>query len=301
VRVVLALGGNALLRRGEQPGWDAQRRALAVAARAVATVARDHEVVITHGNGPQIGWLALREESGSPTGEAATLDVLGAETEGMIGYLLEQELAAELPERPIATLLTRVLVDRGDPAFSHPGKPIGPLYDEAAARRMERERGLRLSPVTGGFRRLVPSPEPLRILELSTIEVLLEAGRVVVCAGGGGIPVAMRPDGACVGVEAVVDKDLTSALLARELACDVLALLTDQAAVYRDWPRREQPIGQIAPSELRRLAFEIGSMAPKVEAACRFVEGTGGRAAIGALEQAAAIVAGVSGTQVVEL
>jgi carbamate kinase len=298
VRIVVALGGNALLRRGERFDYDALRRALAAAAPPIAAVARDHRVVITHGNGPQIGWLALRSESSDhPTG--ATLDVLGAQSEGMIGYLLEQQVGAELPERSLVALLTRVLVDHDDPAFSQPTKPIGTVYDEATARRLETERGWRMGRETSGWRRLVPSPEPRRILELSTIRLLVDAGRVVVCAGGGGIPVALQPDGGVAGVEAVVDKDLTSALLARELECDLLVLLTDVPAVYRDWPQRLEPLGRTTPAELRRLALETGSMGPKVEAACRFVEATGGRAAIGALEQAAALVAGTAGTQVV--
>jgi carbamate kinase len=298
LRVVLALGGNALLRRGERLDYDAQRRAIGDAARVVAAVARDHALVVTHGNGPQIGWLALRAESVAERA-GATLDVLGAESEGMIGYLIEQRLAAELPDRPVAALLTQVAVDPADPAFANPTKPIGPVYDEAEAKRLGTSRGWRTGPDGEGFRRLVPSPEPTRILELSTIRLLLDAGRIVVCAGGGGIPVVLRDDGAVVGVEAVVDKDLTSALLARELGCDLLVLLTDVEAVFRDWPERREPIARATPAELRALALQAGSMAPKVEAACRFVESTGGRAAIGALEHAAALVAGDAGTQVV--
>ncbi|HUP25858.1 MAG TPA: carbamate kinase [Thermoanaerobaculia bacterium] len=298
MRVVLAVGGNALLRRGEPFEYAALRTAIAAAARPIAAVAREHRVIITHGNGPQIGWLALRSEGGGhPSG--ATLDVLGAESEGMIGYLIVQQLSAELPGRPVAVLLTQVVVDPGDPAFSHPTKPIGAVHDEAAARRLETERGWQLGPETGGWRRLVPSPEPRRIVELETIRLLLDADRVVVCAGGGGIPVQLRPDGATVGVEAVVDKDLTSALLARELRTELLVLLTDVEAIYRDWPQRRDPIGRTTPAELRRLSLEEGSMGPKVEAACRFVESTGGRTAIGSVEQAAELVAGTSGTQVV--
>jgi carbamate kinase len=298
VRIVFALGGNALLRRGEPFDYEALRRAIAAAAPPIAAAARGHRVVITHGNGPQIGWLALRSEGGEhPAG--ATLDVLGAQSEGMIGYLIEQQLGAELPDRPVVALLTRVVVDPDDRAFSHPTKPIGAVYDEAAARRLETERGWWLGREAGGWRRLVPSPEPLRVLELPTIRLLLDADRVVVCAGGGGIPVAFRPDGTVGGVEAVVDKDLTSALLARELGCDLLVLLTDVPAVYRDWPQRQEPLGRVAPAELRRLTLERGSMGPKAEAACRFVEGTGGRTAIGAVEQAAELVAGTTGTQVV--
>jgi carbamate kinase len=296
MRVVVALGGNALLRRGERPDVDVQRANVRRAAAAVAALAREHMVVVTHGNGPQVGLLALQSEA--QRGVAPyPLDVLGAESEGLIGYLIEQELARLLPAREIATLLTQVEVDARDPAFAAPSKPIGPVYDQAAARRLARERGFAIAPDGTGFRRVVPSPEPLRIRELRAIEILLDAGVIVVCAGGGGIPVVTAADGGVRGIEAVIDKDLASALLARTLAADALLLLTDVPAVLDGWPDGA-PIRRATPGELRARRFAPGSMAPKVEAACRFVEQGGALAAIGALEDAAELLHGNAGTAV---
>jgi carbamate kinase len=291
VRLVVALGGNALLRRGERPEAEVQRANVRSAARAVAELAREHAVVLTHGNGPQVGLLALHS--------ADPLDVLGAESEGMIGYLVEQEIANALPGRDVATLLTQVEIDPRDPAFAAPTKPIGPVYPEAEARALATTRGWTVGPDGAGFRRLVPSPEPRRIRELRTIELLVEANVIVVCAGGGGIPVAVGPDGSVRGVEAVIDKDLSAALLARELRADALLLLTDVPAVYLDWPEpARRPLAAAQVAELRALRFDPGSMGPKVEAACRFVEATGGLAAIGALADAGRIVRGEAGTRV---
>ena len=303
MRVVIALGGNALLRPGERPEANVQRRNLRAAASALAGIARQHAVVLTHGNGPQIGWLALQAEAAAatPAGQARPdpLDVLGAESEALIGYLIEQELAPLLPGRELATLLTQVEVDPRDPAFAAPTKPIGPLYDEPRARALAAERGYSIAAVTGGFRRVVASPEPLRIRELAVIRRLVEANVIVICAGGGGIPVSVTESGALRGVEAVIDKDLTSALLAVLLGADALLLLTDVAAIYEDWPKpAERPIRRIAPSALRARALPAGSMGPKAEAACRFVERTGKRAAIGALADAARVLAGSAGTTV---
>jgi carbamate kinase len=295
VRLVVALGGNALLRPGEPPEVEVQRANLRGAARAIAPLARDHELVLTHGNGPQIGWLALHAEAASTRPDP--LDVLGAESEALIGYLVEQELAPLLPGREIATLVTLVEVDAADRAFATPTKPIGPRYPEAAARAIARERGWQIAPVEGGFRRVVPSPEPRRIRELGVIRKLAQSGVVVVCAGGGGIPVVTTEAGALRGVEAVIDKDLTAALLATELGADALLLLTDVAAVYEDWPRPcERAIRDATPADLRARAFAAGSMGPKVEAACRFVERGGRLAAIGALDAAACLLAGTAGT-----
>ncbi|MEW6269996.1 MAG: carbamate kinase [Thermodesulfobacteriota bacterium] len=296
MRVVVALGGNALLRRGERPEAEVQRANVRRAAASVAALAREHAVVVTHGNGPQVGLLAL-QSLGCPAVAPYPLDVLGAESEGMIGYLIEQQLAGFLPGRDVATLLTQVEVDAGDPAFAAPTKPIGPVYDEADARRLARERGFPVAPDGAGFRRVVPSPEPRRIRELRAIEVLLAAGVLVVCAGGGGIPVVTTPEGGIRGVEAVVDKDLASALLARELAADALLLLTDVPAVLTEWPGPGgTPIRHATPAELRARRFAPGTMAPKVEAACRFVEGGGALAAIGALDDAARLLHGDAGT-----
>jgi carbamate kinase len=297
MRVVVALGGNALLGRGEAPESAAQRRNVDRAVTSIAELAREHEVVLTHGNGPQVGLLALQSEAYGPV-TPYPLDVLGAESEGMIGYLLEQGLRNELPGREVATLLTQVVVDPGDPAFAAPTKPIGSIYPEADARRLATERGWAVAPDGNGFRRVVASPEPLEIVELDAIRVLLAGGVLPICAGGGGIPVSRN--GRLAGVEAVIDKDKAAALLAERLEADALLLLTDVDAVELGWGTPDaRPLGTVTAAELRRHDFAPGSMAPKIAAACRFVEATGGKAAIGALDRAVEILAGSSGTTVV--
>ena len=297
MRVVLALGGNALVRRNEPPTVDVQQRNLAAAAQAVAEVARAHEAVVTHGNGPQVGLLALQSETLVEV-PPYPLDVLGAESEGMIGYLIEQELRNRLPGRDVVTILTQVEVDARDPAFGSPTKPIGRLYDAIEADRLARERGWRIASESGGWRRVVASPEPRRIIEIGAIRTLLAAGTLVVCAGGGGIPVVVAPNGAIHGIEAVIDKDLSAALLAEEVGADALLLLTDVEAVYRDWHGgRGDPIGKTTPAELRALSLDAGSMRPKAEAACRFVERGGRMAGIGAIDRATEILAGTAGTR----
>jgi len=295
VRVVIALGGNALCRRGEPLDAVTQRENAGRAAEAIAGIARKHPVLVTHGNGPQVGWLALQAEA---LGVGAPLDVLGAESEGLIGYWLEQELENRLPDRDVATLLTRVEVDADDPAFARPTKPVGPVYDEAQARRLAEERGWSLARERVGFRRVVPSPEPRRIREMRTIGLLFRLGVVVVCGGGGGIPVARSADGGLRGADAVVDKDLSAVLLATELGADRLILLTDVAAVYADWPHTREPVASASPRALRALELEPGSMGPKVEAASRFARQTGHAAAIGALEDAERVLAGRAGTRI---
>ena len=296
MRIVVALGGNALLERGQALTADNQRRNIKTAAAALAPLAREHELVITHGNGPQVGLLALQDAANREDGHYP-LDVLGAETEGMIGYLIEQELSNLLPGQRFATLLTQIEVDPRDPAFGKPSKPIGPLYDRAEAERIASARGWRVAPDGKAFRRVVPSPRPKRILELGVIELLIANGVIVVCAGGGGIPVVRRDDGQLFGVEAVIDKDAASALLARELGAEALLMLTDVDAVYQDWGEPEAAaIRRMSASEIRQLSFAPGSMAPKVAAACEFVEHTGGIAGIGRLQDAGAILAGEAGT-----
>ena len=297
MRLVVALGGNALLQRGQALTADNQRRNVKIAAAALAPLAREHELVITHGNRPQVGLLALqdaayREDVHYP------LDVLGAESEGMIGYLVEQEMSNLLPAtQRFATLLTQTEVDPRDPAFQYPSKPIGPLYDAAEAERIAKTRGWSIAPDSDAFRRVVPSPRPRRILELGVIGLLIENGVIVICTGGGGIPVVSRDDGGLFGVEAVIDKDAASALLARELGARALLMLTDVEAVYRDWGQPDAvAIRRISPGEIGRYSFAAGSMAPKVEAACEFAEGTGGIAGIGRLQDAEAILAGEAGT-----
>jgi len=296
VKVVIALGGNALLKRGEPPTADAQRANVARAAQAVAEVARAHAVVVTHGNGPQVGLLALQAEVSARV-PPYPLDILDAETEGMIGYLIEQELASHLPGRKIATLLTQIEVAAGDPAFLKPSKPIGPAYAAAEARQLAQARGWTIGLDGNAWRRVVPSPEPQRILELATIKLLVDAGVIVICAGGGGIPVVVTPSGGIHGVEGVIDKDLAAALLARELAADALLLLTDVDAVYRNWNTpAASPLRAATARELRQQRFAPGSMGPKVEAACRFVETTGGFSGIGRIEDALEVLEGRRGT-----
>lgn len=299
MRVVIALGGNALLHRGESLTAENQRRNVQIATAAMAPIAGEHEVVISHGNGPQVGLLALQGATGQPDA-AYPLDILDAETEGMIGYLIEQELANHLPaERRVATLLTQIEVDPADPAFDNPTKPIGAVYPETEARRLAADRGWHVGRDGAHFRRLVPSPRPRRILELDVIEMLVNQGVIVICAGGGGIPVVCRRDGSLAGVEAVIDKDLASSLLARELKADVLLMLTDVDAVHAHWQapgaRRMRRLG---PQAMLEYSFAPGSMGPKAEAACEFVEQTGGTAGIGRLADARAILAGEAGTLV---
>lgn len=301
MRVVVALGGNALLRRGEPLTAEAQRRNVALAARSLAPIAMAHQLVVTHGNGPQVGLLAL-QSAADPEVKPYPLDVLGAETEGMIGYLIEQELGNLVPfEVPLATILTMVEVDPVDPAFEDPTKPIGPAYSEEEARRLAAERGWTVRRDGQAWRRVVPSPRPRRIFELRPVRWLLEKGAIVICAGGGGIPTAYRPGTrTLVGAEVVIDKDRASALLATELEADLLVMATDADAVYLDWgTRAARPLGRVTPDELERHAFPAGSMGPKVEAACAFVRSGGRRAAIGALDQLQALVEGSVGTQVV--
>jgi carbamate kinase len=298
-RLVVALGGNALLRRGEPMTAEIQRAHAGEAMAAVAELAETHDIVLTHGNGPQVGLLALQAFA-YPEVPPYPLDVLGAESEGMIGYVLEQELQNRVPDRPAVTILTQVVVDPEDPAFQNPTKPIGPVYAESQARQLAEERGWSIARDGDHFRRVVASPQPLRIVELPAIRLLVDAGATVVCTGGGGIPVTMNGGGALRGVEAVIDKDLAGELLARSLEADLLLMLTDVPAVMRDWGGPdERPITRATATELRAMPFANGSMGPKVEAACRFVEATRKRAAIGALEDAPRIVAGEAGTLVV--
>lgn len=298
MRILVALGGNALLRRGEPAEAAAQRRHVEVAARELASLAADHELVLTHGNGPQVGLLALQSESYGAVAPYP-LDVLGAESEGMVGHMLELALRNELPGRDLITVLTEVVVSSEDPAFRIPSKPIGPVYPAGEAQRLAAERGWSLGADGDGFRRLVPSPEPGAIAELRSLRTLIDAGAMVICAGGGGIPIALDGAGAMRGVEAVIDKDLTAALLARRLDADLLLMLTDVDAVHLGWGSAgDRPLRAVSAAELREFDFPAGSMGPKVEAACRFVEATGRRAAIGSLKDAVEIVAGGAGTQV---
>jgi carbamate kinase len=294
--LVIALGGNALLRPGELADPAAHRRNVAAAVRSVAALARDRPVVVTHGNGPQVGLLALRSETAGPGTAPEPLDVLDAETEGQIGYLLVQELHNVLADRDVVAILTQVVVDPADPAFADPTKPVGPVMNaRTAGARVA--AGWTVAPDHGGMRRLVPSPRPVGIVEIPVIRRLVDAGVVVVCAGGGGIPVVRATDGRLQGVEAVVDKDRTAAVLAVALGAESLLLLTDVRAVMSGWGTGSaRPLRCVTPEDLDQLELAPGTMAPKAEAACAFVRATGRVAAIGALDEAAAVLRGDAGT-----
>lgn len=297
--VVAALGGNALLKRGEPLTADIQRKNVKTAALSLAGIVRaGHDLVVTHGNGPQVGLLALQGASYKPD-EAYPLDVLGAETEGMIGYMIEQELENALGhDRPVATLLTQIVVDPKDPAFKKPTKFVGPVYDREEAERRAAGAGWSIAPDGDKWRRVVPSPKPLEIPDMRVLKLLLDQGVVVVCAGGGGIPVLRRDDGSMVGIEAVIDKDAASALLARQLGADALLLLTDVDAVYRDFGTDQSiRLSELTVDQARALAMPAGSMGPKLQAACDFAE-AGGISGIGRLHDAVAILEGSAGTRV---
>ena len=296
MRLVVALGGNALLRRGEVLSAEAQRRNMRAVAEVLARACGPHETAIVHGNGPQVGLLALEAQAYSRA-TPTPLDVLGAESQGMIGYVVAQELRNAAGGREVAVLLTQAVVDPADPAFASPTKPIGPVYP-AAERQALRTRGWSLALDGDGIRRVVASPPPLEIVELATIEKLVASGILLVCAGGGGVPVRRSTAGDLEGVEAVVDKDLSAALLAMRLGADRLVILTDVDGVYEEWgTAKARRIDRAKPSVLRALDLPAGSMAPKVVAACQFVESTGRPAAIGALHEAEAVIAGGAGTQ----
>lgn len=294
-RIVIALGGNAILRRGEAPTMENQRRNVRLACRSIAPVADHSDLVISHGNGPQVGLLALQA---AQSGQNTSLDMLGAETEGMLGYMIEQELGNLVPfQRPFATVLTMVEVDPKDPAFQNPTKPIGPMYTEEEAKKVASERGWHVAQDGSGWRRVVPSPLPKRIFELRPIRWLLEHHTIVVCAGGGGIPTMYNADGTLSGADVVIDKDRASAVLAREVGADLFVMATDVQGVFADWgTSKHRLLRHTNPSELRALRFAGGSMGPKVEAAIAFAEETGKRACIGSLEEIEKIVAGDAGT-----
>lgn len=299
--IVTALGGNALLKRGETMSAENQRANVRIACEALAPVAREHQIVIGHGNGPQVGLLALQGAAYDKV-ETYPLDVLGAQTEGSVGYMIEQELGNLLPfDRPFATLLTMVEVDPADPAFGNPTKFIGPVYDKSEADRLKKEKGWAFKADGEKWRRVVPSPEPRRIFELRPIKWLLEHNTIVIAAGGGGIPTMYEPGAKrkLAGIECVIDKDLATELLARELDADLYVMLTDADAVYVDWGRPTQKaIRRASPAALAKMQFAAGSMGPKVEAACRFASATGKSAAIGALADLGRIITGEAGTMV---
>jgi carbamate kinase len=300
MRIVIALGGNALLHRGERPDAAVQEANIDRVTTAIAALAHEHEIVITHGNGPQIGLLAVESAADPALSTPYPLDLLGAQTQGMIGSLLTRTLHDALPGRRIAALVTHTVVRADDPAFDHPTKFVGQVYPYEVASTLARKRGWHIAADTTGWRRVVPSPAPERILETDTVHELLNSGTLVICAGGGGVPVTADADtGALTGAEAVIDKDLTAALLAEDLKADFLLILTDVPCVYAGYGTPDQrPVLGATPAELRSGGFPDGSMGPKTEAAARFVERTGGLAAIGSLDAAYEIVHGRSGTLV---
>ncbi len=302
MRVVVALGGNALLKRGQQLSAETQRANVKTAAKAIAGIIEaGHEVVISHGNGPQVGLLAL-QNAAYKEGTSYPLDVLSAESIGMIGYLIEQELDNLLPEGKLTgTLLTQIEVDPDDPAFDKPSKPIGPVYEEAEALEIGKARGWVMGRDGNKFRRLVASPLPKRIFQIEVIRLLVAHAVTVICAGGGGIPVITQTDGGYTGIEAVIDKDRASALLADEIGAQALLMLTDVDGVYLDWGTSKQSLlKRMTPADIRKREFASGSMGPKVEAAATFVDGGGQLAGIGRLEDARAILEGRAGTLVAQ-
>ena len=299
MRIVIALGGNALLRRSDPMTTEVQRKNIEIAARAIAPLAAEHSIVVVHGNGPQVGLLSLQADAYRGA-EPYPLDVLDAGTQGMIGYLIQQELRSLLPsDRQVTTLLTMILVDPDDPAFGNPTKFVGPVYSKEDADNLASEKGWSFRQDGDKWRRVVPSPEPRTIVEIQPITWLLDRGAVVICAGGGGIP-TMHPAGggpAILGVEAVIDKDLAGELLARDVGADLFLMTTDVDGVYLDWGTPQaRKLGQVPASELTGHQFAAGSMGPKVKAAARFAGKTGKRAAIGSLDDITAIVAGEAGT-----
>ena len=307
-RIVVALGGNALIRRGQAGSTEVQRHNLRAAAAAIHDLMRaGHEVVLSHGNGPQVGFLSIEAEAARDIVPSPPLDVLVAESQGQIGYILAQALEAELvntnEQRPIAVILSQVIVDPDDPAFLMPSKPVGPVYDSVVAQAMAKEHGWAIAPDGAGFRRVVASPRPIELVEARSIQILANSGVLVIASGGGGIPVRRLAGGPLVGVEAVVDKDLAAVVLAEAVDADALLLLTDVDAVYRDWGTPSQArIARMTPGAAtagaRSGLFAAGSMGPKVRAAADFVRRTGGRAAIGSLEAATDVLAGRAGTRI---
>ncbi|MFA0143834.1 carbamate kinase [Vibrio kanaloae] len=295
--VVVALGGNALLRRGEPLEADVQRRNIETAVKTISEIAKVYNVVLVHGNGPQVGLLALQGLEYKKV-NPYPLDVLGSETQGMIGYMLMQEFKNYLPNRNISCMLTQMTVDQNDPAFADPTKPIGPIYEEAEARELAEKFHWIVKPDGQHFRRVVPSPRPTGIVEHEAITQLIDAGHLVICTGGGGIPVK-KENGKLVGVEAVIDKDMSAAFLAKQLDADALLILTDADAVYLDWGKPTQhALRSTTPSELAKFEFDAGSMGPKIEASCEFIQQGGKVVGIGALEDGLQILQGQAGTNI---
>lgn len=306
MKIVITLGGNALLRRGEALSADNQRRNIEVAAQALARLAAKHDLVLSHGNGPQVGLLALQNEAyarENPAVPAYPFDVLGAESQAMVGYMFAQALSRALQtvgsDRPVASILTQSEVDPDDPAFANPTKFIGAMMTESEAKEAEREHGWRVKQDGKGYRRVIASPRPLRIVEFPIIKNLVDSGTLVISCGGGGVPVIKSEKG-LQGVEAVIDKDFAGSILATELCADLLLIATDVDGVYENWGTPQQRrIERITPQKLLQMGFAAGSMGPKIEAACQFVLKTGCPAAIGSLDRIEEVAEGKTGTWIV--
>lgn len=300
MRLVIALGGNALLKRGQPMTCENQRENVRIAAEQIAKAYEGNELIITHGNGPQVGLLALQNNAYKPV-PMYPLDVIGGESIGMIGYMIQQELVNFVPKTAtLATVLTQTEVDPKDPAFQNPTKPVGPVYEKEEAEKLAKQHGWTIAPDNDKFRRVVPSPDPKRIWGLEPLKTLVRNGHIVICCGGGGIPTYFNEEGLLVGAEAVIDKDLASSLLAASVDADLFVIATDVNGAYVDWGKPTQKrIVQADPKSLRAFGFAKGSMGPKVEAACRFVEKTGKTAVIGSLDEIALILEGKAGTRVV--
>ncbi|PWI33778.1 carbamate kinase [Vibrio albus] len=296
--VVVALGGNALLRRGEPLEAETQRHNIAIAAQTIADIAEEYNVVLVHGNGPQVGLLALQGLEYKKV-NPYPLDVLGSETQGMIGYMLMQELKNILPKTEVTCMLTQMSVDPEDPAFANPTKPIGPVYIEAEARELAEKYHWTVKPDGQHFRRVVPSPQPTGIIEKDAIDALIKQNHLVICTGGGGIPVKQE-HGKLLGVEAVIDKDMSAAFLAKQLHADALLILTDADAVYVDWGTpTQEALHTTTPAQLAGYEFDAGSMGPKIQASCEFIKAGGNLVGIGALKDGLSILKGNAGTNII--
>jgi len=298
--IVLALGGNALLQRGEPQEEENLVNNIKRAVKAIANLAKDHTLILCHGNGPQVGLLSLQADAYHEV-KPYGLDVLCAESQGMIGYLLQRELNSELKDKTVVTLITQVIVDHNDPAFKQPSKPIGPFYSKEEANQYQQEKNWQFIEEKNGFRRIVPSPMPFEIVELPLIKLLVENRCLVICGGGGGISVFKNVNNQLVGIESIIDKDLTAAEIAIALKADKFVILTDIDGVYKNWEQKNaQVIRNITSDELEQMQFAAGSMEPKIKAATKFVQDTNKKVMIGALIDAEKVLREEAGTTIVK-
>jgi len=296
--IVVALGGNALLQRGQPQGEENLVKNVEIAIKSIASLAKEHTVILCHGNGPQVGLLALQADAYKDV-KPYGLDILCAESQGMIGYLLQKGFYNELNNKLVTTVLTQVIVDADDIAFKQPTKPIGPVYTKEQADEYKKEKNWHFALDNDSFRRVVPSPKPLEIIELPLIQLLSKSRALVICAGGGGISVARDNKGSLVGIESIIDKDLTAAKMAEGLNADALVILTDVDGVYKEWGKPNSAlIRSITIRELEQMSFAAGSMAPKIEAACNFIKATNKRVMIGSLRDAPKLLSGEKGTTI---